>query len=332
MPPWDSYPGRSAHAPPRAHLRAMASLPEARTRAAAFPVAPLRIPTALVEAMRPRQWIKNVFVLAGLVFGGQLFDVHAALRAIACFVAFCAASSSVYLINDVFDRASDAHHPVKCRRPIASGRLPVPIAVIAAISLAVGALGGAAALSRPVFVILITYLASSAAYSSGLKGVFIVDVLILSGGFVLRTVAGAAAVRAEISPWLVCCTFLLALYLALGKRRHELTLLGESARHHRKNLGSYSVPLLDSWLTALSGATIVCYALYTQSPRTVENFHTTGLLYTVPFVIYALFRYQHLVLRENRGGDPGGALVRDRGMMAAIAGWAITAAFIVYAR
>jgi 4-hydroxybenzoate polyprenyltransferase len=282
--------------------------------------------------MRPRQWIKNVFVLAGVVFGGQLFDVRAVLRAFGCFFAFCAASSAVYLINDVFDRAGDAHHPVKRKRPIASGRLPVSVAVVAAFFLAIGALGGAAALSGSVLAILITYLAFSAAYSTGLKSVFIVDVLILSSGFVLRAVAGAAAVRAEISPWLVCCTFLLALYLALGKRRNELTLLGDAARNHRKNLGSYSTALLDSWLTALSGATIVCYALYTQSPRTVENFHTTGLLYTVPFVVYALFRYQHLVLRENAGGDPGNSLLRDRGMMAAIVGWAVTAAFIVYAR
>jgi 4-hydroxybenzoate polyprenyltransferase len=171
-----------------------------------------------------------------------------------------------------------------------------------------------------------------AAYTAGLKRVFIVDTMFVAAGFVLRAAAGAAAVRAEISPWLVCCTFLLALYLALGKRRNELTLLGESASRHRHNLGTYSLPLLDNWLTALSGATVVCYALYTQSPRTVENFHTTNLLYTVPFVVYALFRYQHLVLRENAGGDPGASLLRDRGMVIAIVGWAATAALIVYAR
>jgi len=157
-------------------------------------------------------------------------------------------------------------------------------------------------------------------------------VLIVSAGFVLRAAAGAAAVDAEISPWLICCTFLLALYLALGKRRNELMLLRESAAQHRKNLGSYSVPLLDSWLTALSGATIVCYALYTQSPRTVEYFHTTNLLYTVPFVVYALFRYQHLVVRKDAGGDPGSSLLGDRGMMTAILAWAAVAAIIIYWR
>jgi 4-hydroxybenzoate polyprenyltransferase len=280
--------------------------------------------TALLEAMRPKQWVKNVFVLAGLVFAGQLFDSTACTRAFVCFLLFCSASSA--------DRSNDLHHPIKRLRSIPSGRLPVPAAAVAALLLAAGAIAGSFALSRVTFLIVMLYLASSAGYTSGLKRIFILDVLIVASGFVLRAAAGAAAVGAEISPWLICCTFLLALYLALGKRRNELTLLGESARQHRDNLGSYSVPLLDSWLTALSGATIVCYALYTQSPRTVQNFHTTNLLYTVPFVIYALFRYQHLVLRQNAGGDPGSSLVRDRGMVIAILGWAVVAAFIVYAR
>jgi 4-hydroxybenzoate polyprenyltransferase len=297
---------------------------------AAEPIAARGVAPALIEAARPKQWVKNVFVLAGLVFGGQLFDVRSCLRACLCFLLFCAASSAVYLVNDVFDKASDAHHPVKRLRPIASGRLPVPVAAAAAFFLAAAALGGSLAFSRPVFAVVALYLAVTVAYTSGLKRVFILDVLIVAAGFVLRAVAGAAAVRAEISPWLVCCTFLLALYLALGKRRNELLLLGDAARRHRTNLGSYSVALLDSWLTAVSGATVVCYALYTQSSRTVEHFHTTNLLYTVPFVIYALFRYQHLVLRENGGGDPGSSLLRDRGMKIAIGGWAAVAAFIVY--
>jgi 4-hydroxybenzoate polyprenyltransferase len=287
---------------------------------------------ALLEAMRPKQWLKNTFVCAGLVFGGLLFDPHAVARAAVCFAAFCAASSAVYLVNDLFDRAADAHHPKKRLRPIAAGRLPVPRAVVAAICLAAAGLAASAALSRQTLLIVALYLALSAAYTMGLKRVFILDALILSSGFVLRAAAGAAAVRVEISPWLVCCTFLLSLYLALGKRRNELTVLGDVARKHRANLGSYSIPLLDGWLTALTGATIVCYALYTQSPRTVENFHTTNLLYTVPFVVYSLFRYQHLVLRENGGGDPGTSLVQDRGLLIAIGGWAAVAASIVYAR
>jgi 4-hydroxybenzoate polyprenyltransferase len=170
----------------------------------------------------------------------------------------------------------------------------------------------------------------SAAYTSGLKRVFILDVLIVASGFVLRAVAGAVAVEAEISPWLVCCTFLLALFLALGKRRSELKLLGEGAARHRENLATYTLPLLDAWLTAVTAATLVCYALYTQAPRTVENFHTANLLYTVPFVVYALFRYQYLVLRENAGGDPGSAILHDRGILVAICGWVLVSSVIVY--
>ena len=313
----------------------MAALQETETVRAVAPArtAPTRTQLpALLEAVRPRQWVKNVFVFAGLVFGGQLFEAGSCARSAMCFVLFCAASSAVYLVNDVFDKASDGHHPLKRLRPIASGRLPVPIAVVASFSLAAAALGGSLALSRPVFVAIAVYLALTAGYTTGLKRVFILDVILVASGFVLRAVAGAAAVRAEISPWLVCCTFLLALFLALGKRRNELTLLGQGAKHHRRNLQSYTIPLLDSWLTALTGATVVCYALYTQSSRTVEHFHTTNLLYTVPFVIYALFRYQHLVLHENGGGDPGSSLLKDRGMKIAIGAWAAVAACIVYSR
>ena len=159
---------------------------------------------------------------------------------------------------------------------------------------------------------------------------FLLDVMIVAAGFVLRAAAGAACIDAEISPWLLVCSFLLALFLALGKRRAELVLLGEDATNHRAALGSYSLPLVDSWLTALAGAAIVSYALYTQSPRTVEHFGTTNLLYTVPFVIYALFRYQHHVVRQDAGGDPGSLLVQDAGLWLSLLGWAITAAAVIY--
>jgi 4-hydroxybenzoate polyprenyltransferase len=287
---------------------------------------------ALLEAMRPRQWTKNVFVLAALVFAGRLFEAGEVARAFACFCVFCAAASAVYLVNDVADRRNDAHHPSKRDRPVASGRLAPLAALGAAALLGLGAALGSLALSRETFAILSFYLILSGCYSLGLKRVFILDVMIVSAGFVLRAAAGAAAVRAQISPWLLCCTFFLALFLALGKRRHELSMLGGEGTGYRAALSSYSLPLLDSWLTAVSGATIVSYALYTQSERTVANFHTTNLVYTVPFVIYALFRYQHLVLREGAGGDPGNSLLHDRGVMIAIAGFAAASAFIIYSR
>ena len=284
----------------------------------------------LLEAMRPRQWSKNVFVLAGIVFAGRLFEARAELRVLACFALFCAASSALYLANDVADRASDVHHPLKRTRPIASGRLSPSIAIAASAVLTLVALAGTALLNRATLAVMAAYLASTFAYSLGLKRAFLLDVMIVAAGFVLRAVAGASCIEAEISPWLLVCSFLLALFLALGKRRAELVLLGQDATNHRVALGSYSLPLVDSWLTALAGASIVSYALYTQSPRTVEHFGTTNLLYTVPFVIYALFRYQHHVVRQDAGGDPGSLLLQDPGLWISLLAWAITAAVVIY--
>jgi len=284
----------------------------------------------LLEAMRPRQWSKNVFVLAGIVFAGRLFEARAELRVLACFALFCAASSALYLANDVADRASDVHHPLKRTRPIASGRLSPSLAIAASAVLTLVALAGTALLNRATLAVMAAYLASTFAYSLGLKRAFLLDVMIVAAGFVLRAVAGASCIEAEISPWLLVCSFLLALFLALGKRRAELVLLGQNATDHRVALGSYSLPLVDSWLTALAGASIVSYALYTQSPRTVEHFGTTNLLYTVPFVIYALFRYQHHVVRQDAGGDPGSLLLQDPGLWISLLAWAITAAVVIY--
>ncbi|TMA16020.1 MAG: decaprenyl-phosphate phosphoribosyltransferase [Deltaproteobacteria bacterium] len=284
----------------------------------------------LLEAMRPRQWSKNVFVLAGIVFAGRLFEARAELRVLACFALFCAASSALYLANDVADRASDVHHPLKRTRPIASGRLSPSLAIAASAILTLVALAGTALLNRTTLAVTAAYLASTFAYSLGLKRAFLLDVMIVAAGFVLRAVAGASCIEAEISPWLLVCSFLLALFLALGKRRAELVLLGQNATDHRVALGSYSLPLVDSWLTALAGASIVSYALYTQSPRTVEHFGTTNLLYTVPFVIYALFRYQHHVVRQDAGGDPGSLLLQDPGLWISLLAWAITAAVVIY--
>jgi 4-hydroxybenzoate polyprenyltransferase len=284
----------------------------------------------LLEAMRPRQWSKNVFVLAGIVFAGRLFEARAELRVLACFALFCAASSALYLANDVADRASDVHHPLKRTRPIASGRLSPSLAIAASAVLTLVALAGTALLNRATLAVTAAYLASTFAYSLGLKRAFLLDVMIVAAGFVLRAVAGASCIEAEISPWLLVCSFLLALFLALGKRRAELVLLGQNATDHRVALGSYSLPLVDSWLTALAGASIVSYALYTQSPRTVEHFGTTNLLYTVPFVIYALFRYQHHVVRQDAGGDPGSLLLQDPGLWISLLAWAITAAVVIY--
>lgn len=285
---------------------------------------------AWVRALRPKQWAKNVFVFAAIVFAGKLFDGPAWVRTLATFVIFSAVASAVYLVNDVSDRAADALHPTKRLRPIAAGLVTPVQALVTAAVLAGAGLWSALWLSHELFWIVVIYLAQSAAYNLGLKRQFLVDAMLVAFGFVLRAVAGAAAIGAEISAWLLCCTFLLALFLSFGKRRHELALLGDGASAHRSALGQYSLTMLDSWIGSLSAASIVCYALYTQAARTVEHFRTTHLIITLPFVIYGLFRYQHLVMREDRGGDPGAVLLKDKGMILAVVGWALTAAAVIY--
>src|SRR5258706_1381142 len=215
---------------------------------------------ALLEAMRPRQWSKNVFVFAGIVFAGRLFEKSAEYRVLAAFAVFCAAASPVYLANDVADRESDSPHPDKRLRAIASGRLSPRLAVAVSALLAATALICAALLNRGTLAITAGYLVSTFAYTFGLKRGFLLDVMIVAAGFVLRSSARAAAIGAEISPCPLVCSFLLALFLPLGKRRPELRLLGEEAANHRPALGHYSLPLVDSWLTAPSGAAIVSYA------------------------------------------------------------------------
>lgn len=284
----------------------------------------------LARALRPKQWTKNVFVFAAIVFAGKLFQAAAWGRTLAAFAIFSAVASAVYLVNDVADRANDVLHPTKRLRPIAAGIVSPAQALVTAAVLAGAGLWSAFRIGHELFGIVVVYLAISAAYNLGLKRQFLVDAMIVAAGFVLRAVAGAAAIRAEISPWLLCCTFLLALFLSFGKRRHELALLGEKARSHRSALGQYSLTMLDSWIGSLGAAAIVCYALYTQAPRTVEHFKTTQLILTLPFVIYGLFRYQHLVVREDRGGDPGSVLLKDKGMILAVLGWALTAAIVIY--
>jgi 4-hydroxybenzoate polyprenyltransferase len=263
------------------------------------------------------------------VFAGKLFEPRALADSLLAFLAFSAAASAVYLVNDTADRRADAHHPEKRLRPIASGRLPVPIALGAALLLCASGVALAFSLSRGTFAALAIYLALQLGYSVGLKRVFLLDAFLVAIGFVLRAALGAEAVHALISPWLLVCSFLLALFLVLGKRRREGELLGESAGQHRAVLAGYSAPLVDGWLTALTGATIVAFALYTQSERTVANFHTTALVYTVPFVVYALFRYQAMIV-AGEGGDPTTAVLRDKGILAAVAAWALTTCAIIY--
>ncbi len=288
------------------------------------------MPTALVASLRPRQWVKNLFVFAGLVFGEKLLSPRDGATALATFAIFCTLSGVVYLINDVADRERDRLHPTKRLRPIASGRLPVSVAVVAAVVLLAAGLAASLAVSWPVALIALTYVVLLAAYSAWLKHVVIVDVLVVAAGFVLRAAAGALAIQVEISGWLLICTILAALFLALGKRRHEYLTLGDEAGRHRPILAQYSAGLLDQMIAVVTASTVTAYALYTMSPETVARFDTRLLPVTLPFVLYGIFRYLYLLYRQQMGGNPSDLFLNDRPLRLNTLLWILVVLLIIY--
>lgn len=283
----------------------------------------------LVVSLRPRQWVKNLFVFGGLVFSQRLFTASV-WPALGAFAIFCALSGAIYLFNDVADRDKDRLHPSKRERPIASGLLAIPAALGSAIMLIVVGLAAAAALSPSFAVVALTYVGLLSLYSVALKHVVIVDVLTVAIGFVLRAIGGALAIGVDISGWLLICTILIALFLALGKRRHEyLTLEGEAARH-RPILAEYSAGLLDQMIAVVTASTVTAYALYTMSPETVARFHTQLLPATLPFVLYGIFRYLYLLYRRQLGGNPSELLLNDRALLVNTVGWILAVLLIIY--
>ena len=284
---------------------------------------------AILHSMRPRQWVKNLFVFGGVVFSERLFT-PAVWTAAAAFVIFCALSGAVYLLNDVADRDKDRQHPDKCRRPIAAGRLSVSAAVMAAMVLIVIGLGAAAWLSRPFALAALAYVTLLSAYSAWLKHMVIVDVLAVALGFVLRAAAGALVIGAAISSWLLICTILLALFLALGKRRNEALALQADADRHRPILAEYSPAFLDQMISVVTASTVTAYALYTMSPETVAKFHTPLLPATLPFVLYGIFRYLYLLYHRKLGGNPTDMVLHDRPLLLNTALWLLVVLLIIY--
>jgi 4-hydroxybenzoate polyprenyltransferase len=289
-------------------------------------------PTALslVLSLRPSQWTKNLFIFAALLFGQRLLDPTAVAQAVAAFVIFCALSGVVYLVNDVADRDADRLHPVKKFRPIASGAVPVPVALATAAALAVVALGAAFWLRLQFGLVAAGYVALLCMYSGPLKHAVIIDVLTIAIGFVLRVAAGAIAIGVHASHWMYVLMMLLALFLALSKRRHELVLLADGATGHRKILEEYSPYLLDQMIAVVTASTIVAYAFYTISAETVEKFGTDALWMTLPFPLYGIFRYLYLVHKKEGGGSPSDMLLNDRPLLVCVALWVITVALIIY--
>jgi 4-hydroxybenzoate polyprenyltransferase len=289
----------------------------------------VRVTLALLASLRPRQWVKNLFVFAGVIFSQQLLTPRV-WPALAAFAIFCGLSGAIYLFNDVADVDTDRLHPSKRRRPIASGALPIGAAIGFGVLLLAGCLAAAFRLSPAFGLVALGYGALLTAYSVWLKHLVILDVLTVAAGFVLRAVAGAVAVDAEISGWLLICTILIALFLALGKRRHEYRSLQGDAAAHRPILAEYSEGFLDQMISVVTASTVTTYALYTMSPETVAKFHTRLLPLTLPFVLYGIFRYLYLLYRRDLGGNPSDLLVTDRGLLLDALLWMVATLAIIY--
>lgn len=277
----------------------------------------------LMISMRPKQWYKNLVIFIGIVFSLNLVNPQMWLNVILAFIIFCMFSGSEYVINDILDIERDRKHPRKCRRPIAYGKLKVPHALLFVIILLSVAVSGAYFINRQFLIISITYLLLILFYSIFLKHLIIVDLLVISTGFVIRAVAGCLAIIVSVSPWLIICGFLLALFLALGKRRHELILLSDDTKNHRRTLENYSSEILDQMINITTGALIMSYSLYTFL---VDNAY---MMLTIPFAIYGLFRYLFLVHSRNIGGEPE-TLFRDKGMLISMVLWSVLVILILY--
>lgn len=283
----------------------------------------------LLKAMRPRQWTKNSFVFFALIFDKQLLHVDAFLKTLAGFFLFCLISSSVYLFNDLADIEADRKHPEKKHRPLASGKLPVNVALTTAFILAIISIVLGYLLSPTFAAIVAVYFVINLLYSNWLKHVPILDVMIVSSGFVLRVGAGVALITVErFSPWLYMITTLFSLYIGLGKRRAEMNLLAKGAGEHRKVLDGYTIPLLDQYITIVSGMTIVTYSLYTFFAENLPETHT--MMLTIPFVVYGIFRYLQLIHTGHAAGAPDEVALKDRPLQITVLLWGLAVIAVFY--
>jgi len=284
----------------------------------------------LLASLRPGQWVKNFFVFAAPLFGKVLFQREPALRTAAAFGVFCLLSGALYLVNDILDAESDRAHPRKARRPIAAGRLRPGPAWAWAAGLGLTGLAASAALDGRLFLAAAAYVLLQTAYSLGLKRAVILDVFIVASGFVLRVAAGGFAAGVTPSSWLLVCTSLLALLVAVGKRRHELILLEDRRGEHRSVLLEYTPAFLDQMAAVITAATVVAYALYVMDAATIQRFGSGRLLWSAPFVLYGIFRYLFLVYGRGEGGTPEEMIIKDPPFLAAIALWIGVSAALIY--
>jgi len=279
----------------------------------------------LFKTMRPKQWTKNLEIFAGIIFSKNLLVPELLGRAVAAFGLFCLISGSVYIVNDLVDLERDRVHPKKRRRPLAAGLLSVPVAGAAVVLAGGGSLAAAIYLDRLFGLVAVGYFLLVLTYSLWLKNIVIIDVLTIGMGFILRAVAGAVVIAAPISPWLLVCTYLLALFLALSKRRHERLLLEADAHTHRKILREYQPEMLDQMISVVTSSTVMAYSLYTFTAG-----HSRWLMATIPFVIYGIFRYQYLAHHKDAGGSPEVALLKDTPLLINVCLWVVVSALILY--
>ncbi|MEI6913739.1 MAG: decaprenyl-phosphate phosphoribosyltransferase [Armatimonadota bacterium] len=281
----------------------------------------------LVKAMRPRQWMKNLFVFAGLIFGAKFRDLDAVAVSVTAFAVFCLLSSTIYLVNDIVDRDRDRQHPRKRLRPIASGELSVKTATIAAIILSIGTLSFAFIFRQDFGYYCLGYWGMMLAYSFFLKHEVILDVFVIAAGFVLRAVSGAVVLDVSISPWLIMCTILLSLFLGFCKRRSEVLTVKGSGKAHRQTLEHYTTEFLDQMISAVTAATIVAYTLYAFQSDTASRHG--GFIFTVPFVLYGVFRYLYLVYKLDQGGSPEQMIIEDKPLLVDMILWVALSAILI---
>lgn len=284
----------------------------------------------LIRTMRPHQWVKNGFVFAGLVFDQQLTEIEPLARVLAAFALLCLSASTIYIVNDLVDIDRDRMHPKKRNRPLPAGKLPVSWARTAAVIMPLIALGGGLLLSVELTAVLLAYLVLHLAYSFWLKNIVIMDVFAIAAGFVLRLVAGIVVIEvANFSPWLYVCAGLLALFLAIGKRRQELILLAENAEDHRATYKEYNMPLLDDMLRMVTTGCVLTYMLYTIEAQTIRS-NGHQMMLTIPFVIYGIFRYLYLIHVRGEGSAPDELLFKDMPLLAAVVLWAGSVSVVLY--
>ncbi len=276
---------------------------------------------ALLRLMRPHQWVKNTFVFIGLLFGHAWHDPALVSRVVVVFAAFCLISSTIYILNDIVDIEQDRHHPKKRQRPLPSGQLSVSAAIALAVLLGTVGLALAVWASNTVAIILLSYAVMNVAYSLWLKHVVILDVFIIATGFMLRILAGTLGVGVPPSQWLLLCGLMVTLFLGFSKRRAEIIALSDDKTAHRKVLEHYSPVLLDKMIVVTAAGLIMSYSLYTMNPETIRIHGTANLIYTVPFVMYGVFRYIYLLHHQSGGSDTARDLVRDSHMLVVVLGW-----------